>query len=88
MATWDKDYILLTLRDSSTGALDTTTRTVVCQPTDQAYPTGAVTCEQLASLCTYKPLSDLDAETHYWVYVDGTKKFKLTALNSEPNIGV
>jgi len=87
MATWNKDYVLLRMVDPSTGENDTSTHTVELQPTDQAYPSGKITCTQLSSLHTYKPNSDLDTETHYWVYVDGTKKYKLIAFASEPNIG-
>jgi hypothetical protein len=87
MAAWDKDYVLITLRDSSTGHFDTTSHTVELQPTTSAYPTGKVTCNQLANPCTYKPASDLDDEMHYWVYVDTVKTYKLIAFNSEPPLG-
>ena len=84
---WDKDTILITMRDPDTGELDETTYTVELQPTDQAYPTGKIACTQLSSLHTYKPNSDPDEYTHYWVYVDTVKKFKLTAFASEPMTG-
>lgn len=84
---WDKDYILITMRDSATGELDETAYTVEMQPTDQAYPTGKTACTQLSSLHTYKPNSDLDEDKHYWVYVGGSALYKLIALNSEPAVG-
>ena len=87
MAAWDKETVLITLRDDSTGELDEAAKTVELQPTNQAYPTGKIACTQLSSLHTYKPNSDLDDETHYWIYVDTVKKYKLIALNSAPNIG-
>jgi hypothetical protein len=84
---WDKDYILITLRDSTTGELDTVTRTVQVQPIDQAYPTGAVSCSQLSCLSVYKPASDLDENTAYDVYVGGLKVWRLQALNAVAPVG-
>ncbi|MDD5543887.1 MAG: hypothetical protein PHX83_12005 [Acidobacteriia bacterium] len=88
MAAWDKDVILITLRNSTTGELDKATHTVEVQPTTSAYPTNKVACSQLPNLASYKPDSDLDDETHYWVYVDTVKTYKLIAHKSEPNIGL
>ncbi len=84
---WDKDTVLITLRDADTGAFDVVAHTVEVQPTTSAYPTNKVTCTQLSSLYAYKPTADLDEDTHYWVYVDTVKTYKLIAYNSEPSLG-
>jgi hypothetical protein len=84
---WDKNKILITLRDPLTGELDTGTHTVEVQPTTSAYPTGKVACTALTNGATYKPDSDLDENTHYWVYIDAVKSYKLQALNSEAPMG-
>jgi len=87
---WDKDEILIILRDPDTGELDTTLRTVEVYPTTSDYPANKVTCNQLSNLSTYKPASDLDENTHYWIRVVRgvvVTETKLPAKNSEPNIG-
>jgi len=85
---WDKDTVIIWLASSTTGALDTGAHTVKVQPIDQSYPTGAIDCSQLSSEYAYKPDSDLDEDTHYDVYVDGSKLKRLIATNSTPMIGV
>ena len=88
---WDNDEIIITIKDPDTGDYDDTTYTVEVYPTTGSYPTGKVNCTQLASLHDYKPDSDLDEDTHYWVRVDkggGTVlTHKLPAKNSEPSLG-
>lgn len=86
MAAWAAILAIQTLIDTTTGALDTTARTVELQPTDQAYPTGKINCTQMSSLYSYLPDSALDTETHYWRYVDGSKTKKMVAYNSEPAV--
>ena len=87
MAAWDKNTIIIPLFDEATGALDTTNHTVEVYPMDQAYPTGKVTCTRLSCGYTYRPDSDLDDETHYWIRVDGTDKYPLFAKKSYPATG-
>lgn len=81
MATRNRNDVLITLRDSSTGELLTSTQTVKFCPTDGSYPDDAIDAIQLANLATYKPASDLDDTKDYWVYVNGMKKYRIVALN-------
>ena len=89
MATWDKEDVAFELVNSTTGSPDTSSYTVKLQPVDQAYPTGAITCSQKSTVKSiYGPDSDLDDETHYFVYIDGSKKDLIIARESVPAIGV
>jgi len=88
MAVWDKNTAVVWLYDQDTGELDISTHTVEYQPIDQEYNAGVIHATQMSSKYAYKPNSDLDADTHYWIYVDSIKKFKFIALNSSPNMGV
>jgi len=91
MATaWDKDEIVMSLIDPTTGANDTTLRTVEIYPTTDTYPTNKVACTQLATAHRYKPVSNLDSETHYWIRIArGATIYthKLPGKNSEPGFG-
>lgn len=72
MATWDKDTIIFSILDSSTGEIDENSYTVQLQPIDQAYPTGAIACSQLSS-SKWKPDSNCDTELAYDIYKNSTK---------------
>ena len=87
MTSWAKENVSVTLRNTTTGELETDTHVVKLQPTDEDYDTGAITCTQLSTLHTYTPESDLDADTHYWIYVDDVKIKLLPAFNSRPQLG-
>lgn len=87
MATWDKDTIIIPLFNETTGALDTSVHTVEVYPVTNTYPTGKVTCTQLSCGYSYKPDSDLDDETQYWVRVDGTDKRQIFPPKAYPGIG-
>ncbi len=91
MPAWDKDENLILLMDPDTGAWDTALKTVEVYPIEESYPTGKINCTQLASLFVYKPDSDLDADTDYWVRVGGgggTNKKKWPAKNRTSQIGI
>ena len=88
MAVWPKNDAIQTLIDSATGAWETVAKTVKYQPTDQAYPTGAIAATQLASGHSYVPNSDLDSLKHYDLYVNAVKKKRVFSPDSEPNIVV
>jgi len=85
MATWAKENVIFRLVVWSTGVADTTTHTVVLQPTDQTYPTGSISCTH-AGNGYYRPDSDLNDTKHYYIYVDTVKKSKLISIESEPAI--
>ncbi|HOT98965.1 MAG TPA: hypothetical protein PKZ83_17720 [bacterium] len=89
MATWDKDTIFIQLVTPSTGSNDETAHTVEFCPVDNTYPAGAVTGTQCSSEPSrYYPGADLDDETHYDIYVDGSCIGRLPAKKSYPAIGV
>ncbi len=73
MSTWAAEYMIISMKHGTTGKPDTTTHTIQYQPADQAYPTGAINANQLASLSEYKPDSDGDTELAYDIYKDGIK---------------
>ncbi len=88
MATWDKDEICIQLVTATTASDDESAHTVKFQPIDQAYPTGAVNGVQgTTEKSRYFPASDLDDETHYDVYIDGTAYYRLLAKKSNPGVG-
>jgi len=84
---WAKENAPIILVNITTGAWETTAHTVEVQPTTSAYPTGKISCSQLASGYTYLPDSDLDEYTHYWVYIDTVQSGKKIAWASEPAFG-
>ncbi len=87
---WDKDEIIIHIVDPDTGDDYTSTITVEVYPTTSAYPTNKVACTQLSSLYRYKPVSDLNEYTHYWIrWTIGATTYykKLIAKNSEPMTG-
>jgi len=87
MATWTKEYIVFQLIVWASGTADTSSHTVKLQPITSTYPTNAVDCTHKGG-GYYGPDSDLDDETHYDIYVDGTKKGRLLAQESVPDIGI
>lgn len=88
MAAWPKEDVAFEIVNSTTGSPDTTAHTVQLQPTNQTFPTGAVTCSQKSTITSmWGPDSDLDDETHYYVYVNSTKKDLIIARESQPMIG-
>jgi hypothetical protein len=89
MAAWDKDTVFIQLVTPGTGEDDTTGHTVEVCPIENSYPSGAVTCTQCSTqLSRYYPSADLDDETHYGIFVDGTRIGTLFAKKSAPAIGV
>ena len=87
MATWAKEDVAFEIVNSSTGSPDTTVHTVYLQPIDQSYPTGAIACSQKSTVQSmWGPDSDLDDETHYHIYVNGSKKKFLPARESKPAV--
>jgi len=87
MATWDKDLIIISIYDSSTGELDTNSYTIELQPVDQAYDTGAIVCSQLSS-GRWKPDSDLDTENAYDVYKNTSRVGRILGIDLMPSIGI
>ena len=84
-ATWAKGDITFQLR--ALGSPDTGAHTVVMQPLDQSYPTGAITCTHYGD-GWYSPDYDLDDETHYHIYVDGVFKKLWIAKKSSPALTI
>lgn len=88
MATIAKeDCQLIEIRNWTTGEEDTSSYTVKLQPKEYAYPTGAIDCNQ----CTvdkqyWRPGSDLNTETDYWIYIDGDKKGHYNAIDGVSTI--
>ena len=88
MATWEKEDVSFELINSTTGSPDTTSHTVKLQPVDQVYDSGAIGCSQKTTVTSiWGPDSDLDDETHYYIYVNDDLKDLLIARKSIPNIG-
>jgi hypothetical protein len=87
MGTWAKEEALFKLYNTTTGADDTGSYTVKVQPSDQAYPTGAVACSQLGATNTWRPDSNLDDQKHYDIYVTGAKIGRMLSPESLPSIG-
>lgn len=83
MATFAKENApLIPIRTWTTGAQDTSSHTVKLQPKNYAYPTNAIDCSQTTQeLWLWRPDSDLDSDTDYWIYIDGTKKGHYNAIN-------
>ena len=76
-----KETCVITLRNSSTGELDTSTHTIKFQPANQSYPTGAISGNQLTNLASYMPASDLEENIGYYIYKDGVKSYFMPPLN-------
>ena len=87
MATWNNDTIIITLLDSSTGAVDTNSYTIQCQPVDQAYSTGAISCSQLSS-GKWKPDSNLDTENAYDIYKNSSRIGRIWGIDLMASVGV
>lgn len=87
MTTWAKEDVMFQIRNSTTGEADTTAHTVKLQPIDQTYDSGSIACSQKSSdLSIWGPDSDLDDETHYFIYVNDSKKDLIIARESVPNV--
>ncbi len=80
--------MIITIRDATTGELDTGTYAIKYQPVDQPYDTGAITASQLPSLSNYKPDEDGNTEQAYDIYKDGTKIGRIWGPDLLPDIGV
>lgn len=91
MIAWDdENKVIVLLIDPDTGAWDLTLRTVEIYPAENAYPTGKIVCNQLATLYAYKTASALDPDTHYFIRVARGADIsygKLIAKNSIPMMG-
>lgn len=84
---WDKDEIIIPMVDPDTGEAYTSTITVEVYPQTSTYPADKITCNQLSNLSSYKPQSDLDENTHYWIrWTIGANTYErpLLAKNSYP----
>lgn len=75
-----KETCVITLRNSTTGELDTGSYTIKFQPANQSYPTGAITGNPLTNSASYMPASDLDEDIGYYIYKDGVQSFFLPPL--------
>lgn len=73
MATWNAENALFILYDKDTGEEETTAKTVEFQPVSQAYPTGKISCTQIAGTGKYLSDSDLDTTQAYDIYVQGSR---------------
>ena len=88
MATWEKENAVIRLVVATTMADDETSHTVKYQPTNQAYPTGAVTATQGTSeLSRWYPSSDLDDNYSYDIYVNDSRIGRIFSPKSVPELG-
>lgn len=91
MATWDKDEAILPpVVDPDTGEYYTSPITVEIYPKTSVYPADKITCNQLSVGYRYKPASDLDDDTHYWIrWTIGVTTYERSfwAKNSYPALG-
>ena len=87
MSTWKAENAMFILYDSSTGAEDTTPKTVVFQPVDQGYPTGAISTTQISGTGKYICDSDLDTENAYDIYVNGSRVKRILGPDLIAEIG-
>jgi hypothetical protein len=79
--------MVVILRRSDTGKLDTATHTVLYRPVSVGT-SGDITASQLTSLFAWKPDSNGDSEEAYDIYVDGSVVKRIYGPDMLPDVGV
>lgn len=88
MSTWNK-YNCVVQLTLTTLANDTTTHTVQFQPASQSFSNGAVLgTAGSGEPSRYRPVSDLDTEKAYDIYVDSTKVDRILGPDLIAEVGV